>query len=154
MEACYTILLDPFDDSLLLSVNMSALRVSRAALRARPAISLRPIQRRGYADAVSDKIKLSLALPHQVCWLRDLRLPSPEGWEAAVFEEIVEADYDVDSTFRRSTPRQTCMFRPTELQQRHPNVPTSEADHSHQCPSERPRRVRRNGHPRTARPFN
>ncbi|KIV77223.1 ATP synthase subunit delta, mitochondrial [Exophiala sideris] len=44
---------------------MSALRLSRAALRARSAVALKPIQRRGYADAVSDKIKLSLALPHQ-----------------------------------------------------------------------------------------
>ena len=26
-----------------------------------------PLQRRSYADAVSDKIKLTLALPHQVC---------------------------------------------------------------------------------------
>ncbi|OAL31144.1 hypothetical protein AYO20_08379 [Fonsecaea nubica] len=45
---------------------MSALRLSRAALRARSTIALKPIQRRGYAEAVSDKIKLSLALPHQV----------------------------------------------------------------------------------------
>lgn len=44
---------------------MSALRlVSAAARRAPPAtVSL---QRRGYAEAVSDKIKLSLVLPHQV----------------------------------------------------------------------------------------
>lgn len=45
---------------------MSALRTSRAALRARAALSKNPVQRRGYADAVSDKIKLSLSLPHQV----------------------------------------------------------------------------------------
>ncbi|KAJ9615396.1 delta subunit of the central stalk of mitochondrial F1F0 ATP synthase, atp16 [Cladophialophora chaetospira] len=44
---------------------MSALRISRAALRVRSAVAFKPIQRRGYADAVSDKIKLSLALPHQ-----------------------------------------------------------------------------------------
>ncbi|KIW20444.1 ATP synthase subunit delta, mitochondrial [Exophiala spinifera] len=44
---------------------MSALRLSRAALRARSAVAIKPIQRRGYAEAVSDKIKLSLALPHQ-----------------------------------------------------------------------------------------
>lgn len=42
------------------------MRLSRAALRARSVAAIRPIQRRGYADAVSDKIKLSLALPHQV----------------------------------------------------------------------------------------
>ncbi|KIW51389.1 ATP synthase subunit delta, mitochondrial [Exophiala xenobiotica] len=44
---------------------MSAFRLSRAALRARSTVVLKPIQRRGYAEAVSDKIKLSLALPHQ-----------------------------------------------------------------------------------------
>jgi len=48
-----------------LPVNMSAFRLSRAALRARSTVVLKPIQRRGYAEAVSDKIKLSLALPHQ-----------------------------------------------------------------------------------------
>ncbi|KZZ89048.1 ATP synthase delta chain, mitochondrial precursor [Ascosphaera apis ARSEF 7405] len=50
---------------------MSALRFSRAALRVRPtgaaAAAFRPLvqQRRGYAEAVADKIKLSLALPHK-----------------------------------------------------------------------------------------
>jgi hypothetical protein len=44
---------------------MSALRASRAALRARTALKT-PVQRRGYADAVADKIKLSLSLPHTV----------------------------------------------------------------------------------------
>lgn len=46
---------------------MSSIRLSRAALRARSAFAIKPIQRRSYADAVSDKIKLSLALPHSVC---------------------------------------------------------------------------------------
>lgn len=45
---------------------MSSLRIARAALRARPAAIARPFQRRGYAEAASDKIKLTLALPHQV----------------------------------------------------------------------------------------
>jgi hypothetical protein len=45
---------------------MSSLRIARAALRARPAAIARPIQRRGYAEVANDKIKLSLALPHQV----------------------------------------------------------------------------------------
>jgi hypothetical protein len=45
---------------------MSATRLSRVALRARSAASRSFVQRRGYAEAVSDKIKLSLALPHQV----------------------------------------------------------------------------------------
>ncbi|USP82829.1 ATP synthase subunit delta, mitochondrial [Curvularia clavata] len=44
---------------------MSALRIARAAIRARPAAIARPIQRRGYAEVANDKIKLSLALPHQ-----------------------------------------------------------------------------------------
>jgi F-type H+-transporting ATPase subunit delta len=45
---------------------MSAFRFARSALRARPAAIARPIQRRGYAEVASDKIKLTLALPHQV----------------------------------------------------------------------------------------
>lgn len=46
---------------------MNALRIARAATRARPSAAIRmPLQRRGYADAVTDKIKLTLALPHQV----------------------------------------------------------------------------------------
>ncbi|KAK3357425.1 mitochondrial ATP synthase-like protein delta chain [Lasiosphaeria hispida] len=44
---------------------MNSLRVARAALRVRPTSIRAPIQRRGYAEAVSDKIKLSLSLPHQ-----------------------------------------------------------------------------------------
>ncbi|KAL4797493.1 ATP synthase [Aspergillus venezuelensis] len=45
---------------------MSSLRFARSALRARPAAFRVPVQRRGYAEAVNDKIKLSLVLPHQV----------------------------------------------------------------------------------------
>jgi hypothetical protein len=45
---------------------MSSLRIARAALRVRPTAIARPLQRRGYAEASSDKIKLSLALPHSV----------------------------------------------------------------------------------------
>ncbi|KAH1489767.1 hypothetical protein LV164_000848 [Aspergillus fumigatus] len=44
---------------------MSSLRFARSAIRARPSALRVPLQRRGYAEAVSDKIKLSLALPHQ-----------------------------------------------------------------------------------------
>ncbi|KAH1272076.1 hypothetical protein KXX33_009440 [Aspergillus fumigatus] len=44
---------------------MSSLRFARSALRARPSALRVPLQRRGYAEALSDKIKLSLALPHQ-----------------------------------------------------------------------------------------
>ena len=47
---------------------MSSFRFARSAFRARPSALRMPMlqQRRGYAEAVSDKIKLSLALPHQV----------------------------------------------------------------------------------------
>jgi hypothetical protein len=45
---------------------MSSLRIVRAAFRVRPAAIRTPIWRRGYADVAADKIKLSLALPHQV----------------------------------------------------------------------------------------
>lgn len=48
---------------------MSALRLAaRSALRPRPSTfrAAAPLLRRGYADAVPDKIQLSLVLPHQV----------------------------------------------------------------------------------------
>ncbi|OJD11959.1 ATP synthase subunit delta, mitochondrial [Emergomyces pasteurianus Ep9510] len=44
---------------------MNSFRFARAALRAGPSAFRAPLQRRGYADAVADKIKLSLVLPHQ-----------------------------------------------------------------------------------------
>ncbi|KAI4207228.1 MAG: hypothetical protein LQ348_000651 [Seirophora lacunosa] len=45
---------------------MNTLRLARAAARVIPARVIgSPLQRRGYADAVSDKIQLTLALPHQ-----------------------------------------------------------------------------------------
>jgi hypothetical protein len=48
------------------SITMSSLRLARSALRVRaPAVRL-SVQRRTYADAVPDKIKLSLTLPHKV----------------------------------------------------------------------------------------
>lgn len=45
---------------------MNSFRFARSALRARPSMFSAPVQRRGYAEAVADKIKLSLTLPHQV----------------------------------------------------------------------------------------
>ena len=36
---------------------MNSLRIARAALRARPAAIRAPLQRRGYAEAVSDKVR-------------------------------------------------------------------------------------------------
>jgi len=56
---------------------MSTLRIARVTSRASASCFRAPIQRRSYADAVSDKIKLTLALPHQVLlklqshWTRD-----------------------------------------------------------------------------------
>ena len=38
---------------------MNSLRIARAALRARPAGLRAPLQRRGYAEAVSDKVRVS-----------------------------------------------------------------------------------------------
>jgi F-type H+-transporting ATPase subunit delta len=35
---------------------MNSLKIARTALRARPAALKGPLQRRGYADAVSDKV--------------------------------------------------------------------------------------------------
>ena len=45
---------------------MNSFRIARAAFRGHISAIRKPLQRRGYADAVSDKIKLTLALPHQV----------------------------------------------------------------------------------------
>ena len=51
----------------LITIAMNSLRVARSALRARPVALQSAIARRGYADVASDKIRLSLALPHRVC---------------------------------------------------------------------------------------
>ena len=45
---------------------MIAYRTARILASVRPMTFRAPLQRRGYAEAVPDKIKLSLALPHQV----------------------------------------------------------------------------------------
>ena len=45
---------------------MNALRAHRAIVCLRTQSRPAALQRRGYAEAVSDKIKLTLALPHQV----------------------------------------------------------------------------------------
>jgi hypothetical protein len=61
---------------------MNTIRVVRTALRAAPkynAMRLGAVSaRRGYADVASDKIQLSLALPHQVCYVAFLFLESQE----------------------------------------------------------------------------
>ncbi|KAH7126670.1 ATP synthase [Dendryphion nanum] len=62
---------------------MSSLRIVRAALRVKPTSALRPLQRRGYADVASDKIKLSLVLPHQAIFksqdVVQVNLPAETG---------------------------------------------------------------------------
>lgn len=45
---------------------MSSLRFARAAIRVQSTSMRIPMLRRGYAEAVSDKLKLTLTLPHQV----------------------------------------------------------------------------------------
>ena len=55
---------------------MNSVKVARAALRARPGALRVPVQKRGYADVAPDKIRLSLALPHQVCCVL-----APGGWK-------------------------------------------------------------------------
>ncbi|KAI4224001.1 MAG: hypothetical protein L6R36_005000 [Xanthoria steineri] len=53
----------------------------RVAARTQSSAALRrPLQRRGYADAVSDKIKLTLALPHQSIY------KSTDVWGQAAYE--------------------------------------------------------------------
>ena len=52
-----------------MTLSMNAIRVARAAVRMRPTAVWSSTQRRGYADAIADKIKLTLALPHQVAKL-------------------------------------------------------------------------------------
>ncbi|EAS33775.1 ATP synthase subunit delta, mitochondrial [Coccidioides immitis RS] len=47
---------------------MFTARFARSALRARPAAFRLPIQQRTYAQAVSDKLRLSLVLPHETIY--------------------------------------------------------------------------------------
>lgn len=51
---------------------MNFLRIARATARFIPTATRPNLQSRGYADAVSDKIQLTLALPHQVPTSPDL----------------------------------------------------------------------------------
>lgn len=74
-------------------VAMNSFRVARTAVRAaRPAAFRAPIaQRRGYAEAAADKIKLTLALPHQVR-RHPLRSPDPELRISRVLFRLCHAD--------------------------------------------------------------
>ncbi|KAK5109074.1 hypothetical protein LTR62_007530 [Meristemomyces frigidus] len=58
IEDRYTTLID----------TMNSFKVARAAVRARSSAVRVPLQRRSYADVAPDKIKLSLALPHQAIY--------------------------------------------------------------------------------------
>ncbi|KAL5612741.1 hypothetical protein BROUX41_004174 [Berkeleyomyces rouxiae] len=62
---------------------MNSLRVARVALRARPVAARLPLQRRGYAEAVSEKIKLSLSLPFQAIYKSEdvvqVNIPAESG---------------------------------------------------------------------------
>ncbi|MCJ1350378.1 MAG: delta subunit of the central stalk of mitochondrial F1F0 ATP synthase, atp16 [Icmadophila ericetorum] len=62
---------------------MSALRIARAAARVRLMGIKVPLQRRSYADALPDKIKLTLALPHQAIYkstdVVQVNLPAESG---------------------------------------------------------------------------
>ncbi|KAL8756688.1 MAG: hypothetical protein Q9199_002772 [Rusavskia elegans] len=73
---------------------MNSLRLMRFAARAQSSTALgRPLQRRGYADAVSDKIKLTLALPHQSIY----RSTDVRG----------QAAYEVDSSVQVNIPAES-----------------------------------------------
>merc|ERR1712144_174920 len=73
---------------------MNSLRVARSALRARPTAFRAPLQQRGYADVASDKIRLSLALPHQAIYksqdVVQVNIPAESG-EMGLVEIIEEA---------------------------------------------------------------
>lgn len=58
--------------------NMNSLRIARAAIRVESTFIRKPMLRRGYADAVSDKLKLTLTLPHQV--LNPLNCPGSQNY--------------------------------------------------------------------------
>ncbi|OQO01040.1 hypothetical protein B0A48_13283 [Cryoendolithus antarcticus] len=68
---------------------MNSLRIARAAAKATGAV--RTLQRRGYADVAPDKIRLSLALPHQH-WRRGR---SREGGGQVVKSEVQNANIEV-----------------------------------------------------------
>ncbi|KAF2399532.1 epsilon subunit of F1F0-ATP synthase N-terminal domain-containing protein [Trichodelitschia bisporula] len=65
---------------------MSAIRIARSALKVRPTAFRAPaplMLRRGYADVASDKLQLSLSLPHQAIYksseVIQVNLPAETG---------------------------------------------------------------------------
>ncbi|KKK12154.1 ATP synthase subunit delta [Aspergillus ochraceoroseus] len=77
---------------------MSSLRFARSALRARPSAIRVPVQRRGYAEAVSDKIKLSLVLPHQV---------NPDPDHFPLHRRVCLLSTSIESASRQANPSVT-----------------------------------------------
>ncbi|KAK7526633.1 ATP synthase subunit delta [Phyllosticta citriasiana] len=72
---------------------MNSFRVARTALRAaRPAFRAPIVQRRGYAEAASDKLKLSLALPHQTIYksseVVQVNIPAASGEMGVLAQHI------------------------------------------------------------------
>ena len=113
---------------------MSSLRVARSVLRTRPTYLAPIVQRRGYADVASDKIQLSLTLPHQVCYI-----PSCQA--------IGDDQLTLQS---QSTNQPMCMSSPKLA------ISTSNFEGSTNIPQragQHPRRERRHGRPREPRPF-
>lgn len=69
---------------------MFSLRFARSALRAQPAVFRAPMQQRTYAQAVAEKLKLSLALPTQVCIKTANEILKREiGWEGWTMTHFV-----------------------------------------------------------------
>jgi hypothetical protein len=81
---------------------MNSLKVARAALRV-SAMRSTPALKRGYADVAPDKIRLSLALPHQVRLAKQDRRGSCKGNEmrASSIDADGEVKYDRQSTSLR-----------------------------------------------------
>ena len=76
---------------------MYSLRIARATARFIPTATRLSFQTRGYADAVSDKIQLTLALPHQVSISPDSLahppafLPHRSGWFFSDLQSIYKS---------------------------------------------------------------
>jgi len=94
---------------------MNSFRFARSALRARPSVFSMPVQRRGYAEAVSDKIKLSLTLPHQVRlqtnWTTHQATPIVLITDKYVFLDYLQLDWRVCQSCVLPRPERSMFFR-------------------------------------------
>lgn len=136
------------------ALKMNSLRIARSALKVRPS-ALRCVQRRGYADVASDKIRLSLALPHQVRQLSHyiLRAVAKHVAVAHTLREHQQLAENALTDFpsRPSTSPKTCTFPsaqfPTTYQK--PSTPAEAQEKGRliiliiclQCASQHSRRV-------------